>query len=408
MNDHKVFKRILSDGNILVFVPSLNFASIVQDGKTIPDFIKSEKTACGQKVFQKDFLPTGVTLLTTNKCNLLCCYCYGSFKPTNISFLPVNIGKKIIDFLIENALRLKTEKINVSYFGGEPTQHWDFLEEVNEYAQKKTKDFKLKLRTGISTNGCITTAQSDWLIHNIDSIQISFDGFKEIQDRHRDGSFDQCFETARYFYKNGKVFNIRSTISNLSVSCLEEIIKFFIANFPKSKIALEPLSPCGRLSDEGVKEPEAKILFQKLEKIYSKYGNIIKTTLCQFSNSYSDNFCGVTQPNFFITPDQKIVACSRIESSQEDKFFEYGYVCGKGNIVIDYKKIENIRKININNIEKCNSCFSNSTCKGGCPAQKLFLFGEDFYLKPLPEDLCNNICSLTEKCLLEKLNYKLS
>ncbi len=409
MFEHKVFKRILSDGNVLIFVPSLNFVSIVKEGDMVPDFIESEKPI-PQKIInaQNDFYPTGVTILTTNKCNLQCCYCYGSFRPGNFSFLPINLGKKIVDFLIQNAIKIGRKSIRMSYFGGEPTQYWEFLEEINDYAKKMTERYNILFGNSISTNGCITKQQADWLINNIKDIQISIDGFKTIQDRHRDNSFDRCYEIAKYFYSKQKYFNIRATVSSVSVNVLENIVDFFVSEFPKSKIAFEPLSPCGRLSDPEIKDPNIDLFFKKLEKLYCTNNANIKSTLCQFSNSYNENFCGVDQPNFFVTPDGEIVACSRIDNDRVINPFQYGYINNLGQIIIDREKMEFIRAIHVNNIVGCNNCFAKSTCKGGCPSQKLFLFGDGFSQKTLPTEVCKNICDLTEKRLLSKLNYKLS
>lgn len=406
MYNHKVFKRILADGNILVFVPSLNFVSVVKNGHDVPDFIESEKTVPICSCPTNDFLPTAATIMTTDKCNLSCCYCYGSFRPSNFIFLPIDIGKKIVDFLIQNALKVKSRRIKISYFGGEPTQHWKFLEEVNAYAKHETEKYGLILHTGISTNACVSRGQADWLISNIDDIQISMDGFKLVQDRHRDHSFDRCYETAIYLYQQQKYFNIRATVSSFSINYLEDIMDFFVVNFPKSKIALEPLSPCGRLSDVEISSPDTNLFFTKLKRIYLDYDSYLKTTLCQFSESYNDNFCGINNPNFFVTPDQRIIACSRI-TSLEDRRFEFGQISTDGKITINDSKFGLIKEINVNGVKDCVDCFARSTCKGGCPAQKLFLLGDDFNTKPLPKEFCNNICDLTEWRLLHKLNYKL-
>ena len=119
-----------------------------------------------------------ITIIPTGKCNLDCSYCitkrYRKYVKEKISY------KDVCDF-IKNYYR-KDQKIFVSFTGGgEPTQRMDFIKNVVENLRKQFRFIKF----GITTNGVLNQKNLNWLIKNMDAINVSCDGPPEIQDRQR-------------------------------------------------------------------------------------------------------------------------------------------------------------------------------------------------------------------------------
>jgi uncharacterized protein len=130
--------------------------------------------------------PVAVTLFLTTACNLRCSYCYASAGDTPGRYMSLETAKRGIDFIIENAIKRKHPGIEITYHGGgEPTVHWKVMTESLAYAQEKAEETGLTVDAFTMTNGVLTDRQTDWIIANLNSVGVSFDGMPAVQDQHR-------------------------------------------------------------------------------------------------------------------------------------------------------------------------------------------------------------------------------
>ena len=102
--------------------------------------------------------PYSASLIMTENCNLNCTYCFE--KDKSVSMMTKEVAKKSVDFLIENAIFEKRDRIDFMFFGGEPLLNIDVIDYIYEYSIVETKKHKL----GISGN---ITAYSDPRLKNI-------------------------------------------------------------------------------------------------------------------------------------------------------------------------------------------------------------------------------------------------
>lgn len=155
--------------------------------------------------FSGDPEPTSVTLFLTTACNLRCTYCYASAGDTPTKYMPLDVAKRGIDFVAANAARKGVPFFEVLYHGGgEPTVNWRVMTESLAYAKQKADELNLEVRAGSASNGVTNDGQIDWIIANLHSVSISFDGLPSAHDKHRltvlgQGSSHLVMHTIRRF-----------------------------------------------------------------------------------------------------------------------------------------------------------------------------------------------------------------
>jgi len=377
----RVFK-IPTDNYLIINIPALNkvYKADFKVAKEIPKFI-TVQSLTDNKNKRNDNL-SHCTFLVTNKCNLQCAYCYGDYGvPASTKVLSFRIAKAVIDYIVSHS---ESESIGVHFFGGEPTLAWDLIVKLVDYTRNLASLNNKKVILGITTNGYCDANQSQWLA-NLDNILLSFDGPKIIQDAQRSQSFDKVFETARLIYSLAPhKLSFRSTISDKSVNYLPQIVEFFSKNFPGCIQHYEPLFEMGRGQDNSLlHSPDPDLFFEKFIEAFaiaSQYNSKIQTSVLRLK-PYSESFCGAAGRNFVVTWNGEITSCVRMSSglNEAEPFFHYGYVDGEGRVIIDNNKKKKLELLNSKNIQECQNCYAEFSCKGDCPANKAVIDPLNFW-----------------------------
>ena len=172
-----------------------------------------------------EYRPTKVTFLPTTDCNLRCIYCYSN-SGNNPKYLSIEIAKSAIDLVFRNAIEQKVNQVQVGFLGGgEPFVAWELMKNIVNYARSKSDSSGISVEFGGVTNGVLSKNKLLWIKDNFNSISVSFDGMKSIQDKHRPnknqrGSFDLVIKTLNYLNETDIAYSVRSTISSFSVNNL--------------------------------------------------------------------------------------------------------------------------------------------------------------------------------------------
>jgi len=359
--------------------------------------------------------PVGLTLMPSYDCNFRCIYCYadGGSRKINMSW---KMAKSGIDFIFGNLIESKRRTFNVTFFGGgEPTFNWDVFTKSFEYSKLLCENENINLHTTISTNGCLSKRKINWISENIDSIQISFDGIEEVQNYTRpmikgQQSYESVFKACKILDKNmdelNKKFAIRSTVIEKFVDKIPTTVKFFIENFKNVKrIAFEPVHKAGRYNENICSIPSAEDFMKYfiegriIGRRYDVTINFASANLDKTSISY----CGSCGKAFVLTPEGMISSCPEVTNTNDE--LSDIYIYGKYNkedssFYLDHDKLNELRKININNIERCNNCFAKYNCSGGCSASAARITKDPFV--PL-----NDFCEITRTVLKEEIFYLL-
>ena len=391
LHKYRVFKLAADEypNEVLVFIPMLSklFLIPVNKADAVGDYISTSRNPrCSHWHNLPDYAFWTATLLMTNRCNLCCIYCYEECSPEKNQTMEQEVAFAAVDYIIGWASKLKFVPA-ITLFGGEPSQAWNETVSVTEYFRRRAAHSGLRNKIQISTNGCVNDDQIEWLLKNMDGINISLDGYKLIQDLQRSGSFERTFRTAKKAYK---VFpqkvRFRSTITAFSVNYLSEIVQFISENFPGTQQRYEPLFSMGRALKLECQPPDYDLFFKKFldsVPIARKYNCKLKTSALVLSHKSREFFCGIGGRNFMIAPDGRVVACNRMAEkgiNAASDLFCFGHYDGsRRQFVFNDANYQKLKVFGIESIAGCQDCFARVTCRGDCVANKAVMSPTGFW-----------------------------
>lgn len=137
----------------------------------------------------------------TGKCNLRCNYCiynetYTDNREFNQEDMSIDIAKKAVDYFFEHS----SDKMAVTFYGGEPLVKFDLLKWVIEYSLEKNKEFEKEMTFSLTTNLTLMTEVIAEYLTKVPGLSIlcSLDGPKEVHNSNRksvngNGCFDEAF-----------------------------------------------------------------------------------------------------------------------------------------------------------------------------------------------------------------------
>jgi len=314
-----------------------------------------------------------LSLELTRNCSLNCGYCHA------MAGKEESMAEDILDVAIDYAFEQSKQRqaaLNVSYVaGGEPTYEWDlFARSIKKirFAQKREG---VPTNISITTNGYYGERRREFLVKNLDSVLLSFDGPRHIQDEQRPttdgrGSYDLVIESARFFHDHAKSFAVRSTITKKSVCFMSEIVRFFYEKVGDNlDIVFEPCFPVGR-AEGSDKTPVQKAYVEsyiKAKKVAKELGVKVVSSAESAATRLTTSYCGaISLPSFVVTTDGRITAC---EGDAEGKEYWFGKLNG-GRLVLDERRLELLRGLT-ETPQKCTSCFAKFHCAGDCPTTRM-------------------------------------
>ena len=204
-------------------------------------------------------IPLIVSLTVTNRCNLRCIYCYGSYFNRNIKDFPTKFWLDIIDELYSMGTKL------IHLEGGEPLLRDDIGELVN-YVKSKNMICRL------NSNGYLVPKKIKE-IEKLDSLCISLDGDEDANDKNRGkGSYKRIIEAIKVAKQHG-LSVLTSTVltaNNIESDRFEKVL--FLAkeidfgtqfNFLYEQTTDLTDDPACRVRNESIKKAISKLIDYK-------------------------------------------------------------------------------------------------------------------------------------------------
>ena len=185
--------------------------------------------------YVKNLLPsvTGEVLIT-QKCNLNCSYCFEKGKNGKDMDL-----KELINALSGEGQFSTLAVSNFYIFGGEPLMNLSLVEDLISYLEKsdieeeKKKRYIASVVNNLITNGVLIDKYIDVLKrHNI-SLQISLDGYEDINDSCRvdfngKGHFKEIMANVELCRKEGVPYTFHGACSKDNYKNFSKICEFFL------------------------------------------------------------------------------------------------------------------------------------------------------------------------------------
>ncbi len=359
--------------------------------------------------FKGDPEPISVTLFLTTACNLRCTYCYASAGDTPTKNMPLEVAIRGIDYVANNAAKKTSPYFEVLYHGGgEPTVNWRTMTESFNYARQKAREVNLEVRAATASNGVLKDWQIDWIIENLHSVNLSYDGLPSAHDKHRltvlgQGSSHLVMHTIRRFDEANFPYGLRVTVTQDQIANLPDSVEFICSTFQVEQIQVEPSYQLGRWTNAPTAETEDFIAaYREAQARAHTYGREITYSAARLG-LLTNHFCGITQDSFALSPDGNVSSCYEVFSEDNPlaNFFFYGEPeKAAGKFRFNLPVLNNLRNLAVQHREFCQGCYAKWTCAGDCYHKALTVSDDgEFH----GSDRCHITRELTKDQILEKI-----
>lgn len=321
-----------------------------------------------------DLSPEFLGIIPTRSCNGACNYCDFGADLASEEKMSYQTALKAVEWYIGLLKSQKRNYLDIHFFGGEPMMARDILEVVIHRARIITSKQKMIPLFEISTNGQYSSYDAHFLGQYFNKVVLSFDGFKEVQNKHRPlkgnrSSFENVLNTAKIISNSNAELCIRCCVSRENIKQMEEYTKWLCENFNLSAINFEVLTPSHLSVSVGLSPPdcfEFAIYFEKSRQLAKGYG-IEVIYASDISKVPVVSSCPVGKDTAIISPDGRISNCYlQPEKWQKNGLdLDFGSVSSDKEIKIENNKIEAIRKM-VEKKPRCTNCFCKWSCSGGC------------------------------------------
>ncbi|GKX30390.1 radical SAM/SPASM domain-containing protein [Vallitalea longa] len=352
-----------------------NLDLLVQKGYFIP-YEQNENIKLCSKIIKDKTLPIlQLTILPTEKCNFRCKYCYESHTNGNMSNI---VQESIVEFVRRNIH--KYSGLQVSWFGGEPLEALDVVENLSYKFIEICKVAKREYIAGITTNGYNLT----YVIFNrllklkIYNYQITIDGSKKTHDNLRilkngEGTYEKIVDNLMHIRKSKNKFftiAIRTNFSKSSLSELDEIIEQYNKLFGKDKRFRYFPKVMGKWNDEFDKSINDELINEEdILYIYKTLNNKLHTNMDIYLNFLSEQgLCKAGMLySYVIGADAKIYKCTQDFQLEDNNI---GYLSENGILYINEEK--HAKWIYQNLSLKCSDCYFVGACQSrSCPKKNI-------------------------------------
>lgn len=318
-------------------------------------------------------------LNVAHDCNLRCEYCFaakGDFGRGRM-LMPFEVGKKAIDFLIENSKG--RHNLEVDFFGGEPLMNFDVVKQIVEYARSLEKENNKNFRFTITTNGLLLTDDKiDYINKEMSNCVLSLDGRKSVNDLLRvrvdgSGSYDSIVPKYQKLVstRGDKDYYVRGTFTKHNLDFTNDVLHMAELGF--DQISVEPVVSDPKL-EYSIKESDLPAVFKEYEHL----ANVIIDRKKQGRGFNFFHFmidlqqgpcaikrlrgCSCGNEYVAVTPEGDIFPCHQFVG---DDTWRMGNVLD-GTFDTDIK--HEFALANIYSKPECKNCWAKFYCSGGCNA----------------------------------------
>lgn len=167
----------------------------------------------------------GLVITPTMGCNFGCHYCFENTRDTTLS---PTVQKKILKLVASKIVG--REHLSVQWFGGEPLQALDVIEDLSRKLMRITDAAGAQYAATVITNGFLLTEEVAQLLQELGvmSVQITLDGDRSLHNRTRyerpgEGSFDVILDNIRRASPYLMV-KVRVHVAPFSIQSVENLI----------------------------------------------------------------------------------------------------------------------------------------------------------------------------------------
>lgn len=357
-----------------------------------------------------------IALFVAQECNMNCVYCYGEGgQYAGNGMMSEETAFASVDWLIKNSKG--TQKLNISFFGGEPLLNFPLIQKTVEYSKRRAAECGKTITYSMTTNGSLLTDDIiSFLCDEKVDVLISFDGPPSIQNRQRpfrDGSpsYAAVHANIQKLLARMPEIQARATLYGDSdpFAIGEELARAGFSEYTLIKAApvilrgveasCDEQSPFNPASERTVSFYEQEwddflhaVKNRSVTAIFKTVGSLMVPLITGEKKFYN---CGVGKGMAGITVTGDIYPCHRFAGVENMKM---------GNIE-DYsvEGMNDYYRTPVVNMPRCLPCWARYLCGGGCFYDNMARTGD--YRTP-DETSCAETRAIYEKgiCVLTELD----
>jgi uncharacterized protein len=334
--------------------------------------------------------PLFLGLVPTRGCNMSCAYCDFAAPKSSSRVMDLVTARRAVDSYLDILARQNASHAELHLFGGEPFFAPEVVHFAVEYALARAAERGFSIHFEAITNGFFNQRVASWVASTFDTIFLSLDGPREIQDRYRSGlngrsAYDVVSRNARLLAEHGVELILRSCITSETVDRIPEIAAWFAEEFHPTAVCFETLVPSDLSQSNSLQPPDPWSFargFGQAAELLARQG--IQTVLSTADLNYPHlSFCPIGTDAMIVTPDGLVHACYLLEENwqQEGLDLTYGHLeeDAPGGLSLDLAALENIRQLNMQNYPLCADCFCRFSCSGGCHVNRRAVLYQNEY-----------------------------
>ena len=350
--------------------------------------------------------PRFLGLIPTRACNLRCVYCGFGAANAPCDTMDLRMAAAAVDWMAERAAALGRDILEVHFFGGEPFSAPDVVDVAVHRTRAAAAARGLKPSMEVATNGVYGEDRARFIGDYFDWVVLSFDGPREVQDRHRPispmrGSFDAVDRTADVLSGSPAHLCLRICVAEDNVAQLADTVHWFCEEHRPSSIDFESLQATPESEAAGLNPPDPysfAVEYWRARQVAKEHGvDAIYTAAATATPRIS--FCPLGSDSLIVSPDGRVSACYLAARDWEAKGLDLnlGWLRADGRMDLDMEAVERVRQF-VASKPRCASCFCRWSCAGGCHVNHHFSGGSPVY-----DDFCVQTRLITACSLLDEI-----
>lgn len=332
---------------------------------------------------EKNPVVKALCLHVAHDCNLRCKYCFASTGDfgTSRKLMPVETGKKAIDFIIEKSGSRRN--LEIDFFGGEPLLNFNVVKEIVEYALEKEKEYNKVFRFTLTTNAVLLKDEHKEFINKyMGNVVLSIDGRPEVNDYMRQrvdsrGTYNDILPKIKDLAdsRNQDRYYVRGTFTRKNLDFSKDVLH--LADLGFRQISVEPVVAGD--------DKDYSLRWEDLPEIYKEYEDLALEYVKRRKGPDWFNFfhfmidlengpcaykklkgCGSADEYLAVTPEGDLYPCHQFVGMEE---FKMGNVNLSTEINMDIRR--EFTKQTIYSRPECKKCWAKFFCSGGCAANAM-------------------------------------
>ena len=339
------------------------FIQAIKSPKTLPSSIRNP-------VEDSAFLG----LIPTRGCNARCRYCdFAAPRPSHET-MSISLAREAINAYLLLRQSRGHKSAEVHFFGGEPFVAEEVVQFSVEYATVRAAELGMCVQFEATTNGVYRPALARWIGRRFDSVVLSLDGPKDIQDLNRplpngkSGS-DLVYATAKILSASDAELILRACITEQTVNRMGEIASWMAEEFSPSEVCFETLTPSELSVQANLLPPdpwEFAEYFVSAARMLEARGIPTRYSTAETETRQS-NFCPIGKGSLIVAPDGMVSSCYLLEENWIERGLDLrlgGIENGKFKLLPS--ALESMQGLTVENRPLCADCFCRWHCAGGC------------------------------------------